>query len=249
MEHSKKTDFGFQTVAWSEKTDKVRGVFESVAPKYDIMNDVLSFGLHRMWKREAVLAARVHAEDHILDLAGGTGDMTRLMYPKIKNAGYISLCDINASMLSVGRARLLDDGFLHRIQYIQADAESLPFADNNFHIIMMAFGLRNVTDKEKALHAIYRVCKPGGRVVILEFSHCDSPVLQKMYDWYSFQVMPKLGAWIADDASSYQYLAESIRRHPRPEVLADKMRSAGFEDVTYRLMHGGVVALHIGYKY
>lgn len=243
------THFGFQTVPWDEKAKKVESVFHTVAKRYDIMNDVMSFGIHRLWKRIAVELSHVLPGQHVLDLAGGSGDLTRLLHKKVGKKGHIVLADINAAMLEVGRNRLLDEGLLHNLAYVQANAECLPFAANAFHCITMAFGLRNVTDKEAALRAIYRVCKPGGKILVLEFSTPTLPGLQVLYDWYSFTMLPQLGHLIAQDAASYTYLAESIRMHPSQAALKQLIEQAGFEDCYYLNLSGGIVALHIAYKY
>ena len=243
------THFGFQSVALNEKEHKVGEVFHSVAHQYDLMNDLMSLGIHRLWKRFAVELSQVRPGQCVLDLAGGSGDLTKLLVKKVGDTGHVVLADLNASMIAVGRDRLLDDGLLNAITYVQANAESLPFATNSFHCITMAFGLRNVTTQSRALESMYRVCKPGGKVLILEFS---TPVLfglKPIYDWYSFNILPKLGELIANDAKSYQYLAESIRMHPTQEVLKTMIEDAGFEDCQYHNLSGGIVALHIAYKY
>ncbi|MCP0914927.1 MULTISPECIES: bifunctional demethylmenaquinone methyltransferase/2-methoxy-6-polyprenyl-1,4-benzoquinol methylase UbiE [Legionella] len=245
----KTTHFGFQTVAWDEKEKKVGDVFHSVAPKYDLMNDLMSLGIHRLWKRFTIELSRVHKGQSVLDLAGGSGDLTRLLSRKVGDAGQIVLADINAGMLRVGRDRLLDEGLHNNIHFVQANAQMLPFADNSFHCITMAFGLRNVTDKQQALSSMFRVCKPGGKLMVLEFSTPVLPGLKPVYDWYSFNILPKIGQLVANDASSYQYLAESIRMHPNQENLKTMIEQAGFEDCHYYNLSGGIVALHIAYKY
>jgi demethylmenaquinone methyltransferase / 2-methoxy-6-polyprenyl-1,4-benzoquinol methylase len=242
------THFGFQSVNIAEKELKVGEVFHSVASQYDLMNDIMSLGIHRLWKRFTIELSQVRPGQVVLDLAGGSGDLTRLLSNKVTDSGCVVLADLNASMLSVGRDRLINAG-LSAVKYVQANAEVLPFMDNTFHCITMAFGLRNVTNKLRALQSMYRVCKPGGKVMILEFS---TPVLfgvKPVYDWYSFNILPKLGAMIAGDASSYQYLAESIRMHPTQDVLKDMIEQAGFEDCKYHNLSGGIVALHVAYKY
>lgn len=244
-----KTHFGFQTVAWDEKEKRVGAVFQSVAKHYDTMNDVMSLGVHRLWKQFTVALSRVHAGQSVLDLAGGSGDLTRLLCRKVGVSGRVVLADINNAMLAVGRSRLLDEGLYDNIAYVQANAEDLPFADSSFHCITMGFGLRNVTDKNKALRSMFRVCKPGGKVMVLEFSKPVVPGLTTLYDWYSFHILPKLGTLIANDSESYQYLAESIRMHPNQDELKAMMEAAGFEDCYYHNVSGGIVALHIGYKY
>ena len=243
------THFGIESVAWDEKEKKVGAVFQSVAKNYDLMNDLMSVGIHRAWKYFAVELSQVRAGQSVLDLAGGSGDLTRLLSKKAGASGHVVLADINAAMLEVGRSRLLDEGLCGNIDYVQANAQCLPFADNNFHCITMAFGLRNVTDKDEALRSMFRVCRPGGKVMILEFSTPTLPGLKPFYDWYSFNVLPKIGQFFAQDAASYQYLAESIRMHPSQEGLKSMIEQAGFEDCHYHNLSGGIVALHLAYKY
>jgi len=243
------THFGFQSVPIEEKQAKVADVFHSVAERYDIMNDLMSFGIHRLWKWFAVAVSRVKPGQVVLDLAGGSGDLTRLLSQAVGATGRVVLADINASMLSVGRDRLLDEGFYQSIDYVQANAECLPFTENYFDCILMGFGLRNVTDKAAALRSMYAVCRPGGKVMILEFSTPTVSGIKPVYDWYSFQMLPKIGRWIADDEASYRYLAESIRMHPTQDELKFLIESAGFEDCHYHNLSGGIVALHIAYKY
>ncbi len=240
-----KTHFGFETVDETEKARKVAGVFTSVASKYDIMNDLMSVGLHRIWKRFAVGLANVHEGQRVLDIAGGSGDISRLFLDKVGSRGQVVLTDINNAMLRVGRDRLLDEG--KATPTAQCDAEHLPFPDNYFDCVSIAFGLRNVTHKEAALREMHRVLKPGGRVIVLEFSKVAKP-LEKMYDLYSFKLLPRMGEIIAGDADSYRYLAESIRMHPGQEELKKMMEEAGLERVEYFNMTGGVVAVHRGYK-
>jgi demethylmenaquinone methyltransferase/2-methoxy-6-polyprenyl-1,4-benzoquinol methylase len=242
---SKTTHFGFQTVDETEKAKKVAGVFTSVASKYDIMNDLMSVGLHRIWKRFAVGQANVHEGQRVLDIAGGSGDLSRLFLDKVGSSGMVILTDINNAMLRVGRDRLLDEG--KATPTAQCDAEHLPFPDNYFDCVSIAFGLRNVTHKDIALREMRRVLKPGGRLIVLEFSKVVKP-LEKMYDLYSFKLLPKMGEIIANDADSYRYLAESIRMHPGQEELKQMMVDAGLERVEYFNMTGGVVAVHRGYK-
>ena len=249
IDKEQSTHFGFQSVAWDEKEKKVGAVFQSVAKNYDLMNDLMSVGIHRAWKYFTVELSQVRAGQSVLDLAGGSGDLTRLLSKKTGASGQVVLADINAAMLAVGRSRLLDEGLCGNIHYVQANAQSLPFADNNFHCITMAFGLRNVTDKDAALRSMFRVCKPGGKVMILEFSTPTLPGLKPVYDWYSFNVLPKIGQFFAQDAASYQYLAESIRMHPSQDGLKSMIEQAGFEDCHYHNLSGGIVALHIAYKY
>jgi demethylmenaquinone methyltransferase/2-methoxy-6-polyprenyl-1,4-benzoquinol methylase len=240
-----KTHFGFETVDETEKARKVAGVFTSVASKYDIMNDLMSVGLHRIWKRFAVGLADVREGQRVLDIAGGSGDISRLFLDKVGSSGMVVLTDINNAMLRVGRDRLLDEG--KATPTAQCDAEKLPFPDNHFDCVSIAFGLRNVTHKDAALREMRRVLKPGGRLIVLEFSKVAKP-LEKMYDLYSFKLLPKMGEIIANDADSYRYLAESIRMHPGQDELKQMMVDAGLERVEYFNMTGGVVAVHRGYK-
>ncbi len=240
------TDFGFEQVSPAEKTQRVRGVFESVAARYDVMNDVMSGGLHRLWKRFAVELGAVRPGARVLDIAGGTADMTRLFLDKAGPTGEVWLTDINGSMLTVGRDRMLDEGRLAPVA--QCDAERLPFPDNYFDLTCIAFGLRNVTRKENALAEMRRVIKPGGRALVLEFSQINA-ALQPAYDWYSFNVLPRMGKMIAGDEASYRYLAESIRMHPDQERLAAMMHAAGLDRVEYFNLAGGLVAAHRGFKF
>jgi demethylmenaquinone methyltransferase/2-methoxy-6-polyprenyl-1,4-benzoquinol methylase len=243
------TDFGYQQVPVNEKAKKVEAVFSSVANQYDVMNDVMSLGVHRLWKRFAIGLSGVRAGQQVLDIAGGTGDLALSFAEKVGPQGHVWLADINAAMLSVGRDRLLNQGKVKEVSYIQANAECLPFADNQFDCVTIAFGLRNVTDKLMALRSMYRVLKPGGRLLVLEFSKPVLPALQTVYDIYSFSLLPKLGQWIAGDADSYRYLVESIRRHPDQEALKLMMVEAEFESCEYHNLSGGIVALHRGYKF
>ncbi len=243
------THFGFTEVPTHEKSNRVADVFHSVASQYDIMNDVMSFGLHRLWKQFTIAQSAVREGQHVLDVAGGTGDLSIAFSKKVGKSGLVILSDINEKMLLTGRNRLLDKGIIENIAFIQADAENLPFDDNQFDCVSIAFGLRNVTDKQRALHSMYRVLKPGGRILILEFSKPVIPLLNKMYDSYSFNMIPKLGRWIANDEASYQYLVESIRMHPDQETLKNMLQTADFEDVKYHNLTGGIVALHKGFKY
>ena len=247
-EQEKTTHFGFQDVPESQKADKVAEVFHSVAAKYDLMNDVLSGGLHRLWKRFTIELSGVRPGNRVLDIAGGTGDLTRKFSSLVGPSGEVVLADINDSMLKVGRDRLLDKGVAGNVQFVQADAEALPFPDNHFDVVTIAFGLRNVTRKENALRSMLRVLKPGGRLLVLEFSKPGNPLLAKAYDTYSFSFMPLAGKLITNDSESYRYLAESIRMHPDQETLKAMMVDAGFERVTYHNMTGGIVALHRGIK-
>ncbi len=248
-ENSNETHFGFAKVSVHEKADRVADVFHSVASKYDVMNDLMSFGLHRLWKRFTLSQCPVRAGHVVLDIAGGTGDLTREFSKKVGKSGKVILADINEKMLQRGRERLLDEGIVGNVEFVQADAEKLPFPDNFFDCITIAFGLRNVTRQEEALRSMFRVLKPGGKLLILEFSKPVLPLLNVLYEKYSFHVIPKLGAWVCQDASSYQYLVESIRMHPDQETLKNKMLACQFEDVTYHNLTGGIVALHTGYKY
>ena len=242
---SKTTHFGFETVDETDKARRVAGVFTSVASKYDIMNDLMSVGLHRLWKRFAVSVSGVRSGQRVLDVAGGSADLSRLFLQKVGSTGQVVLTDINNAMLRVGRDRLLDEGI--NTPTAQCDAEHLPFPDNYFDCVSIAFGLRNVTHKEAALREMQRVLKPGGRVIVLEFSKVAKP-LEKIYDLYSFKLLPKMGQMIAGDADSYRYLAESIRMHPGQEELKQMMIEAGLEHVEYFNLTGGVVAVHRGYK-
>ncbi|MCU7554503.1 bifunctional demethylmenaquinone methyltransferase/2-methoxy-6-polyprenyl-1,4-benzoquinol methylase UbiE [Alteromonas sp. ASW11-19] len=244
-----KTDFGFSQVEKTQKASLVANVFDSVAAKYDIMNDFMSMGVHRLWKRYTIDCAGARAGHKVLDIAGGTGDLTAKFSRLVGPTGSVTLADINLSMLKVGRDKLRDRGLISNIDYVQADAEALPFPDNHFDIVTMAFGLRNVTEKQNALNSIFRVLKPGGRLLVLEFSKPTSEQLSKLYDMYSFHVLPKMGQLVANDADSYQYLAESIRMHPDQETLKGMFEQAGFEQCDYQNLTGGIVALHRGYKF
>ena len=239
------THFGFKSVDEAEKARHVRGVFDSVAPKYDVMNDLMSMGLHRAWKAYTVMVANLQEGDKVLDIAGGTGDLALAFSKKVGNAGQVVHTDINEAMLSTGRNRLIDEGVA--LPTLVCDAEKLPFADNYFNLVSVAFGLRNMTHKEVALAEMHRVLKPGGKLLVLEFSKVAAP-LEKMYDWYSFKVLPKLGQLVAGDDSSYRYLAESIRMHPGQAELKTMMHKGGFGHVDYHNLTGGVVALHVGIK-
>jgi demethylmenaquinone methyltransferase/2-methoxy-6-polyprenyl-1,4-benzoquinol methylase len=242
---SKTTHFGFETVDEKDKAKRVAGVFTSVAGKYDIMNDLMSAGLHRIWKRFAVSVSGVRTGQRVLDVAGGSADLSRLFLKAVGSTGQVVLTDINNAMLRVGRDRLLDEGT--NTPVAQCDAEYLPFPDNYFDCVSIAFGLRNVTHKDAALREMKRVLKPGGRVIVLEFSKVAAP-LEKAYDFYSFKLLPQMGKLIANDADSYRYLAESIRMHPGQEELKQMMVDAGLERVEYFNLTGGVVAVHKGYK-
>jgi len=242
---SKTTHFGFETVDETDKARRVAGVFTSVASKYDIMNDLMSAGLHRLWKRFAVGVSGVRSGQRVLDVAGGSADLSRLFLKAVGSSGQVVLTDINNAMLRVGRDRLLDEGIA--TPTAQCDAEHLPFPDNYFDCVSIAFGLRNVTHKDAALREMKRVLKPGGRVIVLEFSKVAKP-LEKIYDLYSFKLLPQMGKLIANDPDSYRYLAESIRMHPGQEELKQMMVDAGLERVEYFNLTGGVVAVHRGYK-
>ena len=241
------THFGYQSVSSTDKAGLVRGVFDSVAGRYDLMNDLMSGGLHRLWKRFAINQAAIKPGNAVLDLAGGTGDLAREFAKRVGKDGHVVLADINAAMLQQGRARLIDAGISGNLSIAQVDAEDLPFADGSFDCISIAFGLRNVTDKDAALRSMRRCLKPGGKVMILEFSE-PSRAIKPAYDLYSFKVLPMLGKLIARDSDSYQYLAESIRMHPDQETLKCMMEAAGFERCRYHNLAAGIVALHIGYR-
>ncbi len=243
-----RTDFGFEQVAWADKAGRVRSVFASVAGKYDLMNDLMSLGVHRLWKRFALSLTGLRAGRCALDVAGGTGDLALGMLHQVGRTGRVVLSDINPAMLTLGRDRLLDAGFVGNSDCLVADAERLPFADASFDCVTIGFGLRNVTDKAAALRSMHRVLKPGGQLLILEFSTPVAPGLGPLYDAYSFKVLPLLGRLVAQDAASYRYLAESIRMHPDQESLLTLMRDAGFEQTRYHNLSGGIVALHRGYK-
>ena len=239
------THFGYESVDEADKARKVRGVFDSVASRYDIMNDLMSGGLHRAWKAFAVLVADVREGHRVLDIAAGTGDLTLAMARKVGRSGVVVHSDINEAMLRQGRQRLLDAGVV--VPSLVCDAEALPFADAQFDRVSVAFGLRNMTHKDKALAEMARVLRPGGRLLVLEFSQVAAP-LRRAYDWYSFNILPRLGQWVAGDASSYRYLAESIRMHPNQEALKALMHGAGFGHVDYHNLSAGLVALHVGIK-
>jgi len=242
------TDFGFEKVPLQDKVRRVSSVFSSVAENYDLMNDLMSFGVHRLWKRFAVELAAVRAGEQVLDVAGGTGDLARQFANRVADRGFVTLVDLNADMLAAGRRRLIDSGVLKRVAYVQSDAESLPFADNQFDVVSIAFGLRNVTRKERALESMLRVLRPGGRLLILEFSKLRVPLLEPLYRSYILNALPRMGQIVAGDSDSYRYLAESIRLHPPQEVLLKMMCEAGFERCSYHNLSGGIAALHRGYK-
>ncbi len=248
MSVEKTTHFGFEQVKTEEKAGRVANVFHSVAAKYDLMNDLMSGGVHRLWKRFTIEISGVRPGNKVLDIAGGTGDLSYKFSRLVGPEGLVVLADINDSMLKVGRDKLTDRGVAGNIQYAQADAQYLPFPDNYFDCITIAFGLRNVTDKDLALRSMLRVLKPGGRLLVLEFSKPTHDILGKVYDQYSFKLLPVMGKLIANDADSYRYLAESIRMHPDQETLKQMMSDAGFAETKYYNMTGGVVALHKGIK-
>lgn len=242
------THFGFEQVNSSDKAGRVAEVFHSVAAKYDVMNDLMSAGIHRVWKRFTIEKAAVRSGYKVLDIAGGTGDLSFKFSRLVGRDGLVVLSDINDSMLKVGRDRLLDRGVAGNTQYAQLDAQYLPFPDNSFNVITIAFGLRNVTDKDMALRSMLRVLKPGGRLLVLEFSKPGNPLLEKVYDTYSFKALPLIGKLVTGDADSYRYLAESIRMHPDQETLKSMMVDAGFANTEFNNMTGGIVALHSGTK-
>ncbi len=248
MTNDNTTHFGFKQVPKDDKVKLVRGVFDSVASQYDIMNDLMSMGIHRVWKRIAVQLANIREGDQVLDLAGGTGDLTTLFKKRVGDSGQVVLADINAEMLTTGRSRLIDKGLTGNIRYAQVNAECLPFEDNTFDCVCIGFGLRNVTDKLSALKSMHRVLKPGGRVIVLEFSHPTDKITEKVYDFYSFKLLPKIGAIVAKDEDSYRYLAESIRMHPKQDELKQMMEEAGLERCEFFNMTQGIVAVHRGYK-
>ena len=243
-----KTHFGYQSVDSDAKVGMVGQVFDSVASRYDVMNDLMSFGVHRSWKRYTVSQAAVRPGQIVLDLAGGTGDLAAQFARQVGDTGLVVLADINNAMLNTGRDKLIDEGLIGNIDYAQLNAECLPFEDDTFDCITMAFGLRNVTDKDKALRSMHRVLKPGGKLLVLEFSSPVLPLLSKAYDAYSFSALPLMGKLVANDADSYRYLAESIRMHPDQATLERMMNTAGFARTSYHNLTGGVVALHKGYK-
>jgi demethylmenaquinone methyltransferase / 2-methoxy-6-polyprenyl-1,4-benzoquinol methylase len=249
MTDDRSTDFGFQRVPRGDKARRVRGVFDSVAGNYDLMNDLMSAGTHRLWKRFTLGLANLRPGQRALDVAGGTGDLAAGLARQVGARGLVVLTDINAAMLARGRDRLLDEGLVQNVRCVQANAESLPFPDNSFDCITIGFGLRNVTDKPRALAAMHRALKPAGQLLVLEFSHPQAPGLKPLYDAYSFRILPLLGRYVAGDEASYRYLAESIRMHPDQETLLGMMGAAGLEGCRYHNLSGGIVAVHRGYKY
>jgi len=242
------TDFGFKQVSADQKSRLVKEVFSSVSPRYDIMNDLMSVGIHRLWKRFAVNLSETRRGQSVLDVAGGTGDMARLFHKRVGLEGLVVISDINYDMLDAGRSKMIDKGLLRSINYIQANAEELPFVDNLFDCVSIAFGLRNVTDKLSALKSMYEKTKYGGCLIILEFSTVILPQLKNLYDMYSFRVIPLLGRLVAGDEKSYRYLVESIRMHPDQETLKSMIESVGYSKVEYFNLSGGVVAIHRAYK-
>lgn len=243
------TDFGYEKIPVNEKTARVASVFHQVADQYDLMNDLMSLGIHRYWKWMAIALAQIKQGEQVLDVAAGSGDLSYLIANQVGEQGVVWVSDINAAMLKIGRDKLTDAGLLTNLRYVQANVECLPFPEDSFDCITIAFGLRNVTDKFAGLQSMYRCLKPGGRLIILEFSKLESATAQKIYDQYSFTVLPWLGEFVAKDRASYQYLAESIRMHPDQARLMELMYQAGFDEVTYRNLSGGIVAIHRGYKW
>lgn len=249
MSGEDKTHFGYQEVPVGEKARRVAGVFSSVADNYDLMNDLMSFGIHRLWKRFTLAQSGLRPGQVALDIAGGTGDLARGLAAQVGDSGKVVLADINAAMLEHGRSKLIDHGVTGNLEFVQADAERLPFPDRYFDCVTIGFGLRNVTRKDAALASMYRVLKPGGRLLVLEFSKPVAPLLRSVYDQYSFKILPALGKFVAKDEASYRYLAESIRMHPDQETLKQMMEAAGFERCSYFNLSGGIVALHRGYRF
>ena len=249
MSENPTTHFGYQEIPTSLKTERVAGVFHSVAKRYNLMNDLMSFGLHRFWKSIAISRCSIRPHHQVLDLACGTGDLSLAFAKKINNPGKVVLSDINSAMLALCKERLLNEGITEGVEFVQANAEALPFPSEHFDCIAIAFGLRNVTHQDKALSEMTRLLKPGGRVIILEFSHPEHGFLNTIYDAYSFSVLPTLGKIICNDSQSYQYLAESIRMHPKQDTLKNMMEAAGLQQVQYQNIHQGIVALHQGFKF
>jgi demethylmenaquinone methyltransferase/2-methoxy-6-polyprenyl-1,4-benzoquinol methylase len=249
MTDPKTADFGYERVPWTEKSRRVRGVFDSVAGRYDLMNDLMSAGMHRLWKQFALSLTNLRPGQRALDVAGGTGDLAAGLAKQVGERGLVVLTDINAAMLARGRDRLINDGVVGNVRCAQVNAEKLPFAASTFDCVTIAFGLRNVTDKPAALASMRRVLKPGGQLLVLEFSHPTAPALKPLYDAYSFRVLPVLGKIVANDDTSYRYLAESIRMHPDQQTLLEMMNAAGLEGCRYHNLAGGIVAVHRGYRY
>lgn len=245
---TEKTDFGYQQIPINEKTERVSQIFSSVANKYDVMNDAMSFGLHRIWKYIAITIADIKAGQTILDLAGGTGDLTALISKKLGCNGTVTLADLNIDMIQTGRDKLINEGLLENICYLGLNAEQLSFKENSFDRVIIGFGLRNVARKEVALKEIYRVLKPSGKLIILEFSTCRVPFLKQIYNTYSFSIIPRLGQLIAGDSESYRYLVESIRKHPDQATLKSMLQAANFFECEYYNLCGGIVAVHVGFK-
>ena len=249
MSDKEQIDFGYQTVDKDKKEEKVAEVFHSVASKYDVMNDVMSFGIHRLWKRTMIELTGARKGQKALDLAGGTGEIAMKVAKRVGDSGHVVLSDINSSMLEEGKKRVINSGFINNISFELINAEEIPFPDNTFDLVTISFGLRNVTDKLKALKEMQRVIKPGGRLVVMEFSKTNNPALTKLYDFYSFSALPFMGKMIANDEESYRYLAESIRMHPDQETMKSMMLEAGFDEVEYKNLTGGIVAIHRGFVY
>lgn len=248
MTDSATTHFGFSEIPFSNKVDKVREVFDSVAGNYDLMNDLMSLGIHRLWKRFAIRRLRIKPGHRILDVAGGTGDLARLMHARLGGDGTVLIYDINANMLAEGRRRMADEGRLAGMQWAQGNAEELPFPDNTFHSVTIGFGIRNVTQIDAAFREMVRVLRPGGQLLCLEFSHLTIPLLQSLYDAYSFNVLPELGHWVAKDRDAYQYLAESIRRFPDQKAIKALLEACGLSGVRYHNLNAGIAAVHFGRK-
>ncbi|MCY4051738.1 MAG: bifunctional demethylmenaquinone methyltransferase/2-methoxy-6-polyprenyl-1,4-benzoquinol methylase UbiE [Gammaproteobacteria bacterium] len=248
-ECNKQTNFGFQSVSESEKTHLVGEVFSSVAERYDLMNDLMSFGLHRIWKKFAAMQSGLNLGDHALDVAAGSGDLAIQFVRQVGGGGNVVLTDINQDMLELGRQNMVNHGYLNNVHYVLANAEDLPFEDEEFDCVSISFGLRNVTRKEQALKSMRRVLKPGGKLMVLEFSEPTNPQLRRLYDQYSFKIIPKIGQWVANDAPSYRYLVESIRRHPNQTSLKSMIKNAGLDSVRIHNLAGGIVALHTAIRY